>query len=232
MDDARIKTRRLAAPTATFRWSFRPITEQIWENEWQGLAMQLEVASPGVPLHWGHRGHCEIGGAAAGVTLIQQDLSTMDLEQGVKRQSAFSTTEKFFTDGWGGSYPMDMLPRAAGAAICDFQVKEDVALCLFAEKPGLTRARLEMFADENLIHYTDRPFFPLTEKARLPERKLLVYRHPQKLRRMGSNSKCRSRPRRNCRGANLRKNMRGCHVTTCCIERLLWRIWTVWHSSV
>jgi hypothetical protein len=81
---------------------------------------------------------CEIGGAAAGVTLIQQDLSTMDLEQGVKRQSAFSTTEKFFTDGWGGSYPMDMLPRAAGAAICDFQVKDDVALCLFAEKPGLT----------------------------------------------------------------------------------------------
>jgi hypothetical protein len=115
--------------------------------------------------------------------LIQQDLSTMDLEQSVKRRSAFTTIERFFTKGWGGSYPMDMLPRAAGAAICDFQVKDDVALCLFAEKPGLTRARLEKFADEDLIHYTDRPFFPLTEKTKLPERKLLVYRHPQKLRR-------------------------------------------------
>ena len=38
--------------------------------------------------------------------------------------------------------------RAAGAAICDFQVKNDVALCLFAERPGLTRARLEKVAGE------------------------------------------------------------------------------------
>jgi hypothetical protein len=184
MGDARIKTRRLAAPTATFRWSFRPITERICENEWHGLAMQLDVESPGVPLHWMIEDTTwEIGGAAVGATLIQQDISTMDLEQDVTRKGAFSTIEKFFTDGWGGAYPMDMLPRAAGAAICDFQVKGDLAVCLFAEKPGLTRARLEKFADENLIHYTDRPFFPLTEKARLPERKLLVYRHPHKLRR-------------------------------------------------
>lgn len=185
LGDARIKTRRGAAPRATFRWSFRPITERLWENEWQGLAMQLEVASPGVPLHWLIEDTTwEIGGAAAGCTLIQQDVSTIDLEQRVKRHSAFSTTEKFFTgDGWGGSFPMDMLPRAAGAAICDFQAKDDLALCLFAERPGLTRARLEKFAAENLIHHTDRPFFPLTEKARLPERKLLVYRYPRKLRR-------------------------------------------------
>jgi len=184
MGDARVKTRRVAAPTATFRWSFRPITERLWENDWEGLAMQLAVSSPGVPLHWMIEDTTwEIGGAAAGATLIQQDVSTMDLEQSVKRKSAFSTIEKFFTDGWGGAYPMDMLPRAAGAAICDFQVKDDLALCLFAERPGLSRARLEKFADENLIHYTDRPFFPLTENAKLPERKLLVYRHPQKLRR-------------------------------------------------
>jgi len=31
---------------------------------------------------------------------------------------------------------------------------------------------LEKFADENLIHYTDRPFFALTKQAQLPERKL------------------------------------------------------------
>jgi len=182
MGDARVKTRRVAMPVATFRWSFRPITEKLWENTWHGLAMQLAVASPGVPLHWLiEDATWEIGGAAAGATLIQQDVSTIDLEQSVKRTGAFSTIEKFFTDGWGGAYPMDMLPRAAGAAICDFQVKGDLALCLFAERPGLTRTRLEKFADENLIHYTDRPFFPLTEKAKLPERKLLVYRHPRKL---------------------------------------------------
>ena len=184
MGDARVKTRRVAMPVATFRWSFRPITERVWENKWDGLAMQLEVASPGVPLHWMiEDATWEIGGAAAGATLIQQDVSTIDLEQTVKRNSAVSTIEKFFKPGWGGSYPMDMLPRAAGAAICDFQVKGDLALCLFAERPGLTRTRMEKFADENILHYTDRPFFMLTEKARLPERKLLVYRHPQKLRR-------------------------------------------------
>ena len=128
MGDARIQTRRVAAPTATFRWSFRPITERLWENDWDGLAMQLAVSSPGVPLHWMIEDTTwEIGGAAAGATLIQQDVSTMDLEQAVKRKSAFSTIEKFFTDGWGGAYPMDMLPRAAGAAICDFQVKDDLA---------------------------------------------------------------------------------------------------------
>ena len=184
MGDARIKTRQLAMPEATFRWSFRPIVERVWENEWSGLAMKLDVVSPGCPLHWVIEDTTwEIGGAAAGATLIQQDVSTIDLEQSVTRGNAFSTIEKFFTKGWGGAYPMDMLPRAAGASICDFQVKGDLALCLFAERPGLTRARLEKSAAENLIHYTDRPFFPLTEKASLPERKLLVYRHPRKLKR-------------------------------------------------
>jgi hypothetical protein len=184
MGDARIMTRRATVPTATFHWTFRPIAERIQENEWPGLAMQLTVSSPGVPLHWMIEDTTwEIGGAAGGATLIQQDVSTMDLEQSVQKTSAFSTIEKFFTDGWGGSHPMDMLPRAAGSAICDFQTKGDLALCLFAEKPGLTRARLEKFADEALIHYTDRPFVPLAEKISLPERKLLVYRHPQKLKR-------------------------------------------------
>ena len=184
MGDARIATRRLRVPEATFRWTFRPIAETIADATWQGLAMQVEVDCPGHPIHWLiEDATWEIGGAAAGCTLIQQDVSTIDLEQRVTRRAAFSTVEKFFTEGWGGSYPMDMLPRAAGAAICDFQVKDNIALCLFAEKPGLTRARLEKTADENVIHYTDRPLFALTEKARAPERKLLVYRHPRPLQR-------------------------------------------------
>ena len=178
MGDARIKARRLHRPKATFRWTFRLIRERIFENDYAGLAMQLEVESPGHPIHWIIEDTTwEIGGGAAGATLIQQDISTMDLEQTVKADSAFSTIEKFHTDGWGGAYPMDMLPRAAGAAICDFQAKGDLALVLFAENPSLTRARLEKFADENVIHFTDRAFFPLGEKVKAPERKLLVHRH-------------------------------------------------------
>ena len=187
MGDARVKTRRIKNPTATFRWRFRPITEVIEEHAWNGLAMQLQVSSPGAPLHWLLEDTTwEIGGEAAGCTLVQQDVSAIDLEQTVAADSAFSTIERFFTaaaDAWGGSFPMDMLPRAAGAAICDFQVKGDLALCLFAEHPGLTRARLDKYADENVIHYADRPFVPLGEEITLPERKLLVYRHPQALAR-------------------------------------------------
>jgi len=182
MGDARIKSRRLRAPVATCRWVFRAVTEQIAEHTWHGLAMRIEFDCPGHPIHWLIEDTTwEIGGDAAGCTLIQQDISAMPLEQPVRKRSAFSTIEKFFTEGWGGSYPMDMLPRAAGAAICDFQAKDNLALCLFAERPGLTRARLEKHADENVIHYTDRPFFPLTAQARPPERKLLVYRHPRRL---------------------------------------------------
>jgi len=184
MGDGRIKARRIQRPKATFRWTFRSIRERIFENEFAGLAMQLEVESPGHPIHWVIEDTTwEIGAEAAGATLIQQDISTMDLEQSVKGDSAFSTIEKFKTSGWGGSYPMDMLPRAAGAAICDFQTKGDLAMVLFAENPSLTRARLEKFADENVIHYTDRAFFRLGEKVLAPERKLLVYRHPADLRR-------------------------------------------------
>ena len=47
----------------------------------------------------------------------------------------------------------------------------------------MTRARLEKHEDEDVIHYLDRPFFPLTEHAVAPERKLLVYRHPWALKR-------------------------------------------------
>ena len=187
MGDARLKARRLQAATATFRWTFTPITEAIAGNAWTGLAMQIQVESPGNPIHWLLEATTwEIGGDAAGCTLIQQDVSTIDLEQTVQADSAFSTIEKFFTDAadaWGGSFPMDTLPRAAGASICDFQVKGDLALCLFAERPSLTRARLEKFADEPVIHYMDRPFFTLTEQASAPVRKLLVYRHPQALQR-------------------------------------------------
>ncbi len=185
MGDARVKTRRLHNPTATFRWRFQPITEVIAEHTWTGLAMQLQVSSPGAPLHWVLEDTTwELGGDATGCTLLQQDVSAIDLEQTVAADSAFSTIERFFTDtadAWGGSFPMDMLPRAAGAAICDFQIKDDLALCLFAEHPGLTRARLDKFADETVIHYADRPFVVLGTEITLPERKLLVYRAPHTL---------------------------------------------------
>ncbi|HSI85072.1 MAG TPA: hypothetical protein VK970_14870 [Candidatus Methylacidiphilales bacterium] len=184
MGDARIKTRRLHPPRILFTWTFRHITERIAENTYSGLAMQVEISSRGEPIHWVLEDTTwEIGGEAAGATLIQQDVSTIDLEQTVYAESAFSTIEKFFTKGWGGAFPMDMLPRAAGSSVLDFQTKGDLALCLFAERPSLTRARLEKFADESVIHYQDRPFFPLTENARPPERKLLVYRHPTPLKR-------------------------------------------------
>ncbi|MFH1500069.1 MAG: hypothetical protein ABII82_19865 [Verrucomicrobiota bacterium] len=184
MGEARIRVRRAAPATADFSWHFQPVREHIQETWHEGLAMRLEVDSPGNPLHWIIEDTTwEIGGEAAGTTLIQQDVSAIDLEQTVTATSAFSTIEKFHTDGWGGAYPMDMLPRAAGAAILDFQVKGDLALCLFAERPSLTRARLDKAADENIIHYTDRAYFPLTENARPPARKLLVYRHPAALKR-------------------------------------------------
>jgi len=194
MTDSRIRTRRLRRPTATFSWSFRAITEKIWENEWDGLAMRLEAQIPGHPTNWVLEDTTwEIGGEAAGATLIQQDMSSIDLEQSVEADSTFTTIERFFTDedlanqedadSWLGNFPMDMMPRGGGSAPLDFQTKDDLALILFAEKPDLTRARLEKFKSENVIHYADRPFFPLTDKIALPERKLLVYRHTQALER-------------------------------------------------
>jgi hypothetical protein len=180
MGDCRVATRRVDNPTATFKWSFRPITEQICNNDWPGLAMQVSVECPGQPIHWIIEDTTwELGANAKGCTLIQQDVSTIDLEQTVNADSAFSTIEKFFTDGWGGAFPMDMLPRCAGSAQCDFQVKDDLALCIYAERPGLSRARIEKFADEDVIHYTERPFFKLTESAIAPERKLIVFQAQQ-----------------------------------------------------
>lgn len=182
MGDARLLTRRQHRASADLAWRFRPITERIWENDWAGLAMQVEYRCPGHPIHWLlEDATWEIGGEAAGATLIQQDLSAIDPEQTVQGDSAFSTVEKFFNESGGVSLPMDMLPRGAGACICDFQVKDDTALCLFSEKPGLTRSRIEKFADENVIHFTDRPFFALTEQAVAPERKLLVHRQARTL---------------------------------------------------
>lgn len=187
MGDARIRAPRQAEVAATMRWRFHTVEETLAENRWTGLAMGIEVECPGHPIHWLlEAATWEIGGAAAGCTLIQQDVSCIDLEQSVQADSVFSTIERFHTEGagaWGGSYPMDMMPRAAGAAICDFQSKDDTALCLFAEAPGLTRSRLEKRAEENVIHHLDRPFFPLGESVASPERKLLVYRHPAALAR-------------------------------------------------
>jgi len=187
MGDARIKTRRVHPPIVTFRWRFRGVSEKIWENDWQGLSMQVEVESIGWPIHWIiEAATWEIGGDATGCVLVQQDVSTIDLEQEVEKESVFSTIEKFFVetpDAWGGNYPMDMLPRAAGAASCDFQAKGNLAMCLYAPKPGLTRARLDKYADETVIHYTDRPFIALTERAVFPERRLLVHRQSAPLQR-------------------------------------------------
>ena len=194
MGDARIRTRRLKAPTAEFRWTFRAITETVWDNDWTGLAMSLEVDCPDHPTNWVLEDTTwEIGGEAAGATLIQQDMSSIDLEQSVEADSVFSTIERFYNNDEPhipdadaiseGNLPIDMMPRGGGSAPLDFQVKGDLAMCLFAEKPDLTRARTEKFRGENVIHYLDRPVFPLTDQPRPPERKLLVYRHPAPLKR-------------------------------------------------
>jgi|GEM_PF-1118600 len=177
MGEARIRAPRLAPVVATFIWRFRAITETVYETPWDGLAMRIEYRCGEAPIHWLlETATWEIDGEAGGCTLIRQDTSAMDAETTARADSAFSTIEKFHTEGWGGSFPMDMMPRAAGAAICDFQSKDDTALCLFAEQPGMTRARLEKFSDENVIHHLDRFYFPLGTEVATPERKLLVHR--------------------------------------------------------
>lgn len=184
MGEARIASRRLSAPEAVFTWRIRALTETIHETEWRGVASQIAFESVAAPLHWVmETATWELGGRADGCVLVQQDVSTISLEETVRSDSRFSTIEKFHTDGWGGSFPMDMLPRGAGAAICDFQTKGSTALCLFAERPGLTRARLEKFPDENVIHYLDRVYFPLSGRGVLPERKLLACRAESDLQR-------------------------------------------------
>lgn len=184
MGEARIKTRRLEMPEAVVTWTFRPISEQIHENIWHGLAMRIGYECPEAPIHWMMEAATwEIGGRAEGSTLIQQDVSTIQLEQEVRADGAFSTIEKFFTEGWGGCFPMDMLPRAAGAGICDFQAKDDLALCLFSERPGLTRARIDKFSGEDVIHYLDRSYFLLGGRVESAGRKLLVFRAEEPLKR-------------------------------------------------
>ncbi|HEY8666648.1 MAG TPA: hypothetical protein VIL86_08295 [Tepidisphaeraceae bacterium] len=183
MGDARLATRRVDVPVARFRWSFHPITERIYENLWTGLTMRVEVQSPGHPIHWLIEDSTwEIGGRAEGCTLIQQDITAIPLELTARGDSAFTTAEQFKVNGVPTT-PMDTLCRGAGSCVCDFQTKGELVLCLFMQPPGITRSRLEKFADEDVIHYTDRPFFPLTEKASCPERRLLVYRHPAPLAR-------------------------------------------------
>jgi len=183
MGDARLKTRRVVTPTATVRWQFRPISEKLYETTWSGLAMQVHFSCPGHPIHWLIEDTTwEIGGQAAGCTVIQQDITSGPLELTMSPDCEFTTAEQFKFQG-APITPMDTLVRGAGACICDFQVKDDLALCVFMQPPGITRARMEKFAEENVVHYTDRPFFALTETAACPERKLLVYQHPHALAR-------------------------------------------------
>jgi hypothetical protein len=47
----------------------------------------------------------------------------------------------------------------------------------------MTRARLEKFAGENVIHHLDRAYFPLGTEVRAPERKLLVHQATAPLQR-------------------------------------------------
>ncbi len=179
MGDSRFLARRLAPGRATVRWTFAPAERGIAGSRWSGMSMTVAIDSPGHPLHWLlETATWELGGSATGCTLIQQDVSTIDLEQRVAADSRFSTIERFHTggsDAWGGSYPMDMLPRAAGSSFLDFQAKGALALTLFAEEPGLTRARLEKHADEDVIHHLDRPFVRLGERVVFPTRHLLVH---------------------------------------------------------
>jgi len=184
MGEARIKSRLLTSPEAHFKWKFKAISEQIYENTWTGLSMRIEYRCPGWPIHWlMEEATWGIGGEAAGNTLIQQDVSAMQQEQNVLAKSEFSTGEVFFLDGGAVTIPLDMMPRGAGACICDFLGKKATALCLFSENPGLTRARLEKRRSENIIHYLDRYYFPLAEKTQSPERKLLVFQSKSKLKR-------------------------------------------------
>jgi hypothetical protein len=187
MGDSRVRVRRVESAVATIRWRFRAIEEEIRGQSWTGLAMQVEVDCPGHPIHWLLEDTTfEIDGSADGSFLLAQNVMAVDQEQHVTRDSEFITAECFQvkTNGsWESSYPMDMMPRGVGACICDFLVKGDAALCLFSERPGLSRTRQEKVAGEDAIHFTERPFFPLTEKAVAPERKLLVYRHPTALAR-------------------------------------------------
>lgn len=185
MVDSRIRARRVESAAATVRWHFRAIEEEIHGNTWTGLAMQVEIDCPGHPVHWLIEDTTfEIDGSAEGSFMLGQNVMAIDQEQSVTLDTAFCTAECFQiqTNGtWERHHPMDMMPRGVGAQICDFQVKGDTALCLFSERPGLSRTRTEKIAGEDVIHFTERPFFPLTENAVAPERKLLVYHHPSAL---------------------------------------------------
>lgn len=177
MGDGRIRTRLIGSVEARVRWTFRPAAMTVHGAGWTGLAWTIGIESPGHPIHWLlETATWEIGGVAEGCTLIQRDMSTIWPEQPVRRDNAFTTMEKFATEGWGGSYPMDMMPRGAGASHLDFQSKDSLALALYTERPGLTRSRIDKRAGEDVIHYLDRPFFRLGEKVEAPERTLLVHR--------------------------------------------------------
>ncbi len=185
MGDSRFHTRRLQKPRIRLCLHMETISEKIRENGWTGVKTRWEIVSSEIPLHWAIEDTTwEIGGKADGAVLLQQDVSTIDLEQKVSKDGAFSSIEKFAVEekgAWGGAFPMDMLPRGAGAPICDFQAKGKTAFCTFFEKPSLTRSRIEKFAGEDVIHYSDNHFFPLSKKAMLPERKILLFQSNKKL---------------------------------------------------
>lgn len=176
MGDSRVRTRRCEPPVATVLWHFRPISERLHDNDWVGLATQVEFHCLGHPIHWLIEDTTwELGGRATGVTVVSQDITSGPLEQTIRAGDAFTTAEQFKFKG-APITPMDMLCRGAGACVCDFQARDQFAMCLFSEPPGIERARMEKFADEDVIHYTNRAFFPLGDRVTLPERKLLVYR--------------------------------------------------------
>ncbi|MBN8523771.1 MAG: hypothetical protein J0M02_00205 [Planctomycetes bacterium] len=178
MGDDRLRTRRIGSASARMRWRFRPVKQsRLHGADWDGLAWTIEIDCAGHPLHWIlEEATWEIGGSAEGCTLIQRDMSSIRPEQPVTRDSAFTTTEKFQLGTHVGSYPMDMMPRGAGSSHLDFQAKGDYALALFCERPSLSRSRIDKFAGEDVIHYLDRPFFPLGERVAAPERTLMVHR--------------------------------------------------------
>ncbi|MEX0653442.1 MAG: hypothetical protein WD534_06255 [Phycisphaeraceae bacterium] len=176
LGERRIHAPRLDAPEAELTWAFRPWQEMIGDETFAGFTHQIHLATPNAPVHWLlERATWELGGSAADCTLIQQDLSLNGMEQPVQISSAFTTAEGFVGGEWAGSYPMDMLPRGGGSCICDFQSKAGTTICIFTERPGLTRSRIDKHAGEDVVHYLEHTFFERGEQRTLPLRTFAIY---------------------------------------------------------
>jgi len=123
------------------------------------MARAFNAARSGVAGHAGPLGgrghHLGTRRRCCGMLLIQQDVSTIDLEQKVEKDSEFSTIEKFFTetaDAWAGIIHGYAAARAE-RPFATFRRKATLLVHLRAQA-GLSRARLQKFADETVIHYT------------------------------------------------------------------------------